>query len=96
MRNPLARRKPLYPIHLYSLGYCDTKREPMTWFQCPTCGYRTLGDPFEENAETCSGRWAGPHDEVTLVVASSSEAYEGTVEACDGRSDLVSRALTRG
>lgn len=96
MRNPFRKPAPLYPIHLYSLGFADTKREPMTWFRCPTCGYRTLRDSCEENTETCSGRWAGPHDEVRLVVASPGEAYAGTVEACDGRSDLVSRALTPG
>jgi hypothetical protein len=89
----LRKRKPVHPIHLYSLGYAGTKRTPMTWFQCPTCGYQTLGSSFEEDPGTCAGRWTGPHEEVPMVVAPAREAHAGTVEALDGRADLISRAL---
>lgn len=44
---------PRYPIHGYSLGYCDTPREPFTWFKCATCGYAVMGSPYELPSRSC-------------------------------------------
>lgn len=85
--------KPLYPVHLRSLGYLGTPREPMTWFACPTCGYRTLQGSCEVSTSSCSGRWAGPHDGVALVVAGSSVVSAATLDACSGDPELVRRAV---
>lgn len=89
------RKKPLYPVHLRSLGYLGTEREPMTWFSCPSCGYRTLQDSHDENTTTCAGRWAGPHDEVALVVAGAQVMASATWDACSGDPELVRRAVDK-
>lgn len=84
------RRKQLHPIHLYSAGYLGTKREPMVWMGCYTCGYRTLKSPYEP-AKTCEGRWAGPHEPVLMVPMAPGAAATATAQACDYDNDLIER-----
>jgi hypothetical protein len=40
-------KRPVYPIHGYTLGYCSTRREPFTIFRCTGCGRTTIGSAYE-------------------------------------------------
>lgn len=84
--------KPLYPVHLHSLGYLGSKREPLTWFRCPECGYRTVMSSTEEVTEVCQGRWSGSHDPTALEVADPVVALRATAEALDNDPDLIARS----
>lgn len=92
MRFRRAKPEPLYPVHLRSLGMLGSPRDPLTWFRCPACGYRTVESSTEEMTEVCEGRWGPWHEPVTLEVADAASAHHETAKALDHKPDLIRRA----
>lgn len=78
--NRKAKRGP-YPIHGRSLGYCDSAREPYTWFVC-NHGHRSMGSPWAEPRHECFRcGFTEPLEFTGWRVADPDEAFEGTMEA---------------
>jgi hypothetical protein len=83
-------------IHGYSLGMLGTKREPYTWWEC-AFGHRAMGSPDAPphpqchrcvyDATTREQLLGGTH----WRPADSAAARRATVEALDGKPDLIAR-----